>query len=242
MNRRGDGKLSPVVLMIILMVAMRFVRGGMSNPGEWIINRLLMLPGIVIGLSLHEFGHAIVSTKLGDPTPKNQGRVTVNPLAHIDPMGMLALLFAGFGWGIPVQINPNYYKHRRRDEAMVAVAGVTMNLIIVILTTILLKVLITIAPAKFLLSSVGDVILEIIENVLWINIVLMFFNLLPVPPLDGFNLLTQVFDLSKYSWYMPLYRNGFYILILLIMMNVTGMVLSPLVSGVYKLCYSFIIG
>ena len=92
------------------------------------------------------------------------------------------------------------------------------------------------------MTSLGDTLIEIIENIILINIVLMFFNLLPVPPLDGFNLITQVFNLSKYEWYVPLYRNGFFILILLIMMNITGMVLSPLVSGVYKLCYSFIIG
>ena len=242
MNRGRDGKLNPMILMLILMVAMRFIRGGMSDPMGWIINRLLMIPGIIIGLSLHEFGHAIVSTKLGDPTPRNQGRVTINPLAHIDPMGMLALFFAGFGWGVPVQIDPRYYKHRRRDEALVAVAGVTMNLIIVILTTILLKVIINLAPTGFLISSIGDIILEIIENVILINIVLMFFNLIPIPPLDGFNLITQIFNLSKYEWYLPLYRNGFFILLLLIMMNITGTVLGPLVSGVYRLCYSFIIG
>ena len=242
MNRGRDGKLNPMILVIILMIAMRFIRGGTSDPLGWLISRLLMLPGIVIGLSIHEFGHAIVSTKLGDPTPKNQGRVTVNPLAHIDPMGMLALFFAGFGWGVPVQINPSYYKHRRRDEALVAVAGVTMNLIVVILTTILLRIIINLAPIGFFLSSTGDVILEIIENVILINIVLMFFNLLPIPPLDGFNIITQIFNLSKYEWYMPLYRNGFMILILLIMTNITGTVLGPLVSGVYRLCYSFIIG
>lgn len=242
MNRGRDGKLSPAILMVILLVAMRFLRGGMTDPIGWLIDRLLMLPAIIIGLSLHEFGHAIVSTKLGDPTPRSQGRVTINPLAHIDPFGMLTLLFAGFGWGVPVQINPSYYKHRRRDEALVAVAGVSMNLLIVVLTTIVLRFIVQYGPAGFFATSVGDVILEVIENILLINIMLMFFNLLPVPPLDGFNLVTQIFDLSKYSWYMPLYRNGFLILILLIMMNITGFILNPLVSGVYRICYSFIIG
>ena len=242
MNKSRDGKLNPMILVIILMVAMRFVRGGISDPIAWVIDKLLMLPGIVIGLSLHEFGHAIVSTKLGDPTPKSQGRVTINPLAHIDPLGMLALFFAGFGWGVPVQINPSYYKHRRRDEALVAVAGVCMNLLIVVLTTVALRFIVHLAPMRFLGSSVGSVLFEILENIIIINIVLMFFNLLPVPPLDGFNLVTQIFDLSKYSWYRPLYSNGFLILIMLIMFNITGFLLNPLVSGVFKICYSFIVG
>ena len=242
MNKYRDGKINPMILMVILMVAMRFMRGGISDPLEWFIDKLLLLPGIIIGLSLHEFGHAIVSTKLGDPTPKAQGRVTLNPLAHIDPMGMLALFFAGFGWGVPVQINPSYYKHRRRDEALVAVAGVTMNLVIVVLTTIILRFIVHLAPNGLLLSTTGGVILEILENIIVINIVLMFFNLLPVPPLDGFNIITQIFNLSKYQWYGPLYRNGFMILILLIVFNITGFILNPLVSGVFKICYSFILG
>lgn len=242
MNKYRDGKLNPMILMVILMVAMRFMRGGISDPLEWFIDKLLLLPGIIIGLSLHEFGHAIVSTKLGDPTPKAQGRVTLNPLAHIDPMGMLALFFAGFGWGVPVQINPSYYKHRRRDEALVAVAGVTMNLVIVVLTTIILRFIVHLAPNGLLLGTTGGVILEILENIIVINIVLMFFNLLPVPPLDGFNIITQIFNLSKYQWYGPLYRNGFMILILLIVFNITGFILNPLVSGVFKICYSFILG
>lgn len=235
-------KLSPMVLLIILFFISRLIRGGLGDPLGWIIDRLLMMPGIILGLSLHEFGHAIVSTKLGDPTPRSQGRVTVNPLAHVDPVGLMALIFAGFGWGIPVQINPSYYKHRRRDEALVAVAGVTMNLVIVILTTLVLKFIVMIASRTFFATTIGDVISEILLNIIWINSVLMFFNLFPIPPLDGFNLLTQIFDLTKYSWYRTLYQNGFLVLLILIMFNVTGAILNPLVNGVYGLCFRFIIG
>ena len=98
-----------------------------------ILTKLLMLPGIIIGLSFHEFAHAWMSDKLGDPTPRRQGRVTINPMAHIDPIGFLALLLVGFGWGKPVQIDPGYYKHRRRDEFLVGIAGVTMNLLIAVI-------------------------------------------------------------------------------------------------------------
>ena len=107
-----------------------------------ILTKLLMLPGIIIGLSFHEFAHAWMSDKLGDPTPRRQGRVTINPMAHIDPIGFLALLLVGFGWGKPVQIDPGYYKHRRRDEFLVGIAGVTMNLLLAIAFSIPARALI----------------------------------------------------------------------------------------------------
>ena len=101
-----------------------------------ILTKVLMLPGIVIGLSFHEFAHAWMSDKLGDPTPRRQGRLTLNPIAHIDWIGFLMLLIAGFGWGQPVQIDPSYYKNRRRDEFLVGIAGVTMNLILAVIFSI----------------------------------------------------------------------------------------------------------
>lgn len=228
-------EINPMIMMIILLVIMRFVRGGMGDPTTWIINHLLMLPGILIGLSLHEFGHAIVSDKLGDPTPRNQGRVTINPIAHIDPMGLICLVFAGFGWGIPVQVNPSYYKHRRRDEALVAIAGVTVNLIIAVVSTLILKAIISFGSNGFLFSTVGEVVVDIFQYMISINIVLMVFNLLPIPPLDGFNLITQIFDLSKYSWYYPLQSRGSLILIVLILFGGTSFILSPIVNFFYSL-------
>ncbi len=222
-------------MMIILLVVLRFVRGGMGDPVSWITTHLLMLPAILIGLSLHEFGHAIVSDKLGDPTPRNQGRVTINPIAHVDPMGLLCLIFAGFGWGIPVQVNPSYYKHRRRDEALVAIAGVTMNFIIALTSTIILKLIITFGSNSFLYSTIGDVVVDIFQYMISINVVLMVFNLLPIPPLDGFNLITQIFDLSKYSWYHALYSRGGLILMILILFGGTSFILSPAVNAIYGL-------
>lgn len=100
-----------------------------SDPGTFLYTMLLALPGIIIGLSLHEFAHAYVSYKLGDVTPMVQGRVTISPFAHIDPIGFLLLMLFGFGYGKPVEINPNNYKNPRRDEIFVALAGVILSLI-----------------------------------------------------------------------------------------------------------------
>jgi len=231
--------ISPMLMMLILLIVTRFIRNGMTDPMEWISDRLVMLPAILVGLSLHEFGHAIVSDKLGDPTPRLQGRVTISPLAHVDPMGLLCLIFAGFGWGRPVQIDPTYYKHRRRDEAMTAVAGVTMNLIIAIISTLIIKMIVQMAPT-FLDSTVGEVIIEILQYMIYINIVLMFFNLIPVPPLDGFNIITQIFDLRKYSWYYTFSSYGGIILLLIVLFGGTSYILGPLVRSLYNICISFI--
>lgn len=131
--------MNPATILILAIMFITFGRGILSNPGEWFISELMMLPGIIIGLSFHEFAHGIVAYKLGDPTPKYQGRLTVNPAAHIDPIGFIALLFMGFGWGKAVEINPYNFKNRRRDELLVSVAGVVMNLIIAIIFTLVYR-------------------------------------------------------------------------------------------------------
>jgi len=194
-----------------------------------ILTKILMLPGIIIGLSFHEFAHAWMSDKLGDPTPRRQGRVTVNPLAHIDPIGFLALLLVGFGWGKPVQIDPGYYKHRRRDEFLVGIAGVTMNLLLAIVFSI---------PARWMVKAFSGVAAsDLVYNiylmlfyVVSINIVLMIFNLIPCPPLDGWGILTQIFRLDRYSWWYKVYQYGTWILLALIIFNVTDRIITPLVS------------
>lgn len=194
-----------------------------------IITKILMLPGIMIGLSFHEFAHAWVSDRLGDPTPRRQGRVTVNPLAHIDWIGFLALLLVGFGWGKPVQIDPGYYKHRRRDEFLVAIAGVTMNLILAIAFSIPAKAMVKMfggAASSDLIYNIYLILFYIVS----INVVLMIFNLIPCPPLDGWGIITQLFGLDRYSWWYKVYQYGTWILLALIVFNVTDLILTPLVS------------
>ena len=194
-----------------------------------IITKVLMLPGIIIGLSFHEFAHAWVSDRLGDPTPRRQGRVTLNPLAHIDWMGFICLVLVGFGWGKPVSIDPRYYKHRRRDEFVVAIAGVTMNLILAIILAI---------PARLMMAHVTNAsdlvynIFLIIYYAVTINVVLMIFNLIPCPPLDGWNIITQIFKLDRYSWWYKVYQYGTWILLALIVFNITDMIITPLVTAI----------
>lgn len=230
MNRRD---MMPLFIVIAAMIVLNILNGDFSDFGSWVYRQLLMLPGIVIGLTVHEFAHGLVSDRCGDPTPRAQGRLTLNPAAHIDLIGFLCLFFAGFGWGQPVQIDPRYYKHRRMDEFLVSIAGVTMNFIVAVALAFVLR-LIMHSVSAFFSTTTGDVILNMVQYGIFINLVLMIFNLIPVPPLDGWGILTQIFDLEKYRWYPIVYQNGFYILLALILFNVTSLILDPAINGIWS--------
>jgi Zn-dependent protease len=200
---------------------------------QMIMTKILTLPGIILGLSLHEFAHAWMSDRLGDPTPRRQGRLTINPMAHIDWVRFIALLFVGFGWGRPVMIDPGYYKNRRAGEFMTGIAGITMNLILAVILSF---------PAKAIMNvyySTGSGLAEnafyIFYYAVFINICLMLFNLIPVPPLDGWGILTQLFNLERYSWWYKVYQYGQWILLLLIFANITDLILGPAVNAIMHL-------
>ena len=210
---------------------------GMDSISTFIFERLMIIPGILIGLSFHEFGHAFVSDRLGDPTPRSQGRVSLNPAAHIDPLGLLMLFIIGFGWGRPVQIDPGYYKHKRRDEILVSLAGVVMNLLLAIVFMGVLRIVYQFA-GEFVAGTLGSIIWQILMGVVQINLVLMFFNLIPLPPLDGFGIITQIFELDKKSWYHNFYRLGPMLLMVIIIFNITSLIITPGVVFMYTLLSS----
>jgi Zn-dependent protease len=231
---------SGIGIVFILLLVSNFMRGGLSDPATYFYRILILLPGIIIGLSFHEFAHGWVSYKLGDPTPKNQGRLTLNPKAHFDPFGFLALIFMGFGWGIPVEINPNYYKHKRRDELLVACAGVTMNLILAIVAAFIVKIIFASNP-YIMGTTYGEILIEIMMGIISINIVLLVFNLIPIPPLDGFNVITQIFNLRGTKFYDTVYNKGFIILLVLLLAGVIGKIISPAFNFIYGLIINNII-
>jgi Zn-dependent protease len=168
---------------------------------------LLSVIGLLLSLSIHEFAHAWTADRLGDPTPRMQGRVTLNPLAHLDPIGTLLLLFTRFGWGKPVQFDPRNLENPIRDSALIALAGPASNLII--------------AAVMALLSRLGIVQGEILSYTLFliamINISLAIFNLVPVYPLDGSKIILPLLPRGlaiEYEDFM--HRYGMFVLIALI--------------------------
>ncbi len=238
--RRSNIDISFIVIILIL-AATSFRQGAATDPAGWIMDKVLIVPGIIIGLTFHEFAHAWVAHKAGDQTPMLQGRVTLNPLAHIDWMGLAALFFVGFGWGQPVQIDPYQFKHRRRDELLVAVAGVAMNLLLAIVFSFVAKAVLALAGWTWLSAGFGNGIWMMILYIVQINLVLMIFNLIPVPPLDGFNIIAQIFNFGNTETYWRLYQYGNWVLVALIVFGVTGMIISPCVSFLFDLLWSLII-
>jgi Zn-dependent protease len=225
---------SPVIILLIIMAAMGIVNGRFSDPLQWAMGIALLIPGILIGISFHEFGHAYVAYKLGDPTPNKQGRVTINPFAHIDIFGFIALIIIGFGWGRPVEINPYNFKNPRRDEFLVGIAGITINFILAIAFAGILKLLIVFG-FTFVDTYMGGVVVDIVKNIIVINLVLMVFNLLPVPPLDGFGILTQILNLKGTKLYYAVYDKGFIILIILLLFNIVDIILNPAVNFLFDM-------
>lgn len=228
--------VNPAILILILLMLGNNMLTSNQSLGEWLYDQILFLPAILIGLTFHEAAHGYASYWLGDPTPKLQGRLSLNPLKHIDPIGFLALFFAGFGWGKPVEINPMYYKNRRRDELIVSLAGVVTNFVIAIIACFAMKFSIDFIGSHGM-NIVSYSVFMIFDYMMTINIVLMVFNLLPVPPLDGFGVITQIFNLRKYDWYYKLYSNGFLILMLLIIFNVTDKILTPAVGAIFNMLF-----
>lgn len=226
--------LDPWAIGLIAVMAYFSIRSGAFNdPRTWILTKLYLLPGIVIGLSFHEFAHAWISDRLGDDTPRLQGRVTLNPAAHIDLVGFIALIFVGFGWGVPVEIDPSRYKNRKAGEILVSLSGVVMNFALAFVFTVVLKLVYM--AVGYYPSGVTAIIVTIIIYAIQINLVLMVFNLMPIPPLDGFNLISTIFDLRKYKWWYQIYDKGMIILMVLILFNFTDYILSPAVDFFWKI-------
>jgi len=156
-------------------------------------NTLYSLPGILLGLTIHEFCHAFCAWKLGDNTAREQGRLTLNPLKHIDPIGFLFILIAGFGWAKPVQFAPENLRNFRRDKAMIAAAGPLSNLVLGLVFTLILKAFPYIVTD---INNINGTIFLVLLYVAYINFGLFIFNLLPIPPLDGSHIVFSGLNLK----------------------------------------------
>lgn len=170
--------------------------------GRSIEGIIYALPGVIVAMTFHEFAHAWVATKLGDDTPRLQGRLNLNPLSHIDPVGLICLLLLGFGWGKPVQINSRNFNGKyslSKAEAMVAAAGPIMNFIIAFVCLIIFEVYsltVTITTSTTMLIS------SILSSIILVNLGLGVFNLIPIYPLDGSKILNHFLPYKTKEWLM----------------------------------------
>ncbi len=190
-----------------------------------------ILLALVLGITIHEFAHAFAADRLGDSLPRRQGRLTLSPLAHLDPVGTLLFLVAGFGWGRPVEINPYALRADPRiGHAIVAVAGPLSN----ILLATLLAIPIRLAP---LMPDFPDAAMMILFGVLRFNLILAFFNLIPVFPLDGFAILKGLLPADLAFQFDQTRQWGMLLLFLLVFAGggVLGAIIGPPISFVMRL-------
>lgn len=203
-----------------------------------IVRTLEFLPGIILGLTLHEFSHAIVAKWCGDNTSYDQGRVTLNPLKHIDPLGFILLLVAGFGWAKPVQFNEQNLKNPKTDVLKIAVAGPLSNALLAMIISVLMVLLSKMFPVYA--GGAVNVSFEILFYAIFINWGLFVFNLIPIPPLDGSHLLFHPLRRfpELYDW---LYRYGSLALFVLIIASyVTKKNILPLYPAIQYLTEGFL--
>lgn len=198
---------------------------------------LLTLPAVIVAITFHEFAHAYAADKLGDDTPRMQGRLTLNPMSHIDPVGFMLLMFAGFGWGKPVQINPrNFNRNVRMDkgEAIVSLAGPLMNFIIAIVSAIILGAVYMFTPASFLISTAGNIIYILLQELVIINIGLGVFNLIPLPPLDGSKIFINFLPYNMRRWIVEHEQIFYYIFLAIWITGLAGVIISPIINLLYS--------
>jgi Zn-dependent protease len=200
---------------------------------------LTLVPGFVLGLTLHEYSHALAAYRLGDPTAQQAGRLTLNPLAHLDIFGSLMLIFAGFGWAKPVPVNVLAMRHPRRDMAIVAMAGPLANVVLATALAILFRLLLVAGFGTALMQY--KIIFTIIAGGVWVNVVLAVFNLIPLPPLDGSRIVAGVVPPEWNHGYEQMERFGPMILLGLVMLanfagiSVLGRIISPVAQPLYRL-------
>ena len=187
------------------------------------------IPALLFAISIHEYAHAQCADSMGDPTARYMGRLTFNPMAHLDPIGAILLVVAGFGWAKGVPINVNNFRNRREGILKVSFAGPAANLFLCFLVALMMA----------LLGRMGMLSDGLYKFLFWMqlyNVWFAFFNLIPVPPLDGSRILSELLP-AKQSWQFNeiVDRYGFYILIALVFTGITSMIINPLANGYLRL-------
>ena len=205
---------------------------------ESLIFKLISFICLIIAITLHEFFHALAADHMGDPTPRSRGRLTLNPIAHADPIGTIALplinLMTGFptiGWAKPVPIDPFNFRHPKKDEIIVSLAGPTSNLLLATISSLIIRFL-----------PLSEVFILFFYLLTFINISLFTFNLIPIPPLDGSHILLNLIpEKSRLQWEETFDRYGFVLIIVLVFFpiangqSLVSLVISPIISFISHL-------
>ena len=222
---------------IYLIIAIIVIFNNVNMGTAGLLSLLLTIPGVIIAISLHEFAHAWMAVRLGDDTPLRQGRLSIDPLRHLDPIGIMMLMFCGIGWGRPVQIDSSNFnqKYRRNGEALVSLAGPVMNFILAFVFTLIDGLILKFAVASFLSTTLGRVILTMIQSAIIMNIGLGVFNLIPLPPLDGSKIFIRFMPYNVRNWIYD-HEMWFYMAFLVLWItNLSSIIITPIMTWIYQL-------
>jgi Zn-dependent protease len=208
---------------------------------ESILQFIILAPPLLLALTVHEFAHGYVAFRLGDPTAQALGRLTLNPLKHLDPLGTLAFFIFHFGWAKPVPVNGAYFRNPRKDMLWVALAGPVTNLALAIISALMTKTVWLLAKS-LPYSPLGEAVLVPLNSTLiasvWINLVLAIFNFLPIPPLDGSRILAGLLPPDLARAYASIERYGFILIIILALTGVLSKLIIPLIDFANSLLLS----
>ena len=222
-----DKKTLYIIIGILVLLSLA------SYGTEGIFDLLLSVPAVLLAITVHEFGHAFAAYKLGDDTPLRQGRLSLNPFDHVDPLGLAMLLFAHIGWGKPVQIDPRNYNRNisvEKADAIVSFAGPLMNFITAIVFALIYCAIIKFAGTAFLISNIGGIIIAIIAYIVTMNIGLGVFNLIPLPPLDGSKIFLPILPYNAKSWFIEHEQIFYFVFLIIWITGIAGRLISPIIG------------
>ena len=203
--------------------------GGLfGDPVAFLQSLVLKIPALLLAVTVHEVAHGVVADRLGDPTARLAGRLTLNPLPHIDPIGALAFVLAGFGWARPVPVSARNFRHPRRDLALVGLAGPLSNFLVAFATLVALRLLARVGGAA---PFVAIPLFGVLQYAYLYNLALGIFNLIPLPPLDGGHFLPYLLPRGSWTLLRQLEQYGPLILLLLVLSGATGYVIGPIFAG-----------
>lgn len=232
---------------LYIIMAIIIIRGLMPyfTDVNMLIGLLISLPAVLIAITFHEFAHAFAADKLGDDTPRREGRLSLNPFDHLDPIGSLLLLVAGFGWGKPVHVNPRNYSRKismEKGEAIVSLAGPLMNFLLAIIFTIITCITLktTNSSIVFIGNQMGlivtnqtiKIVLQILISIITINLGLGLFNLIPLPPLDGSKIIMPFLPLKAKQFFINNEQIFYIIFVVIWITGLAGVIISPILDVV----------
>lgn len=203
--------------------------------GNDLMSMIYMIPILLFSVAIHECSHAITAYKLGDRSQKFQGRMTLDPLVHMDLFGFISIMLVGFGWGKPVYVDDTNFKNKSKDNMLVSIAGPLSNLALAFSLTIILKISIIIYPNLLNLlnsTAIGTIVLTMFMLSIQFNVIFAVFNMLPFPPFDGSKVLSHFLPYKARQVMLSLERYSFYIIMILFVTGFYRYMINPFVDGI----------